>query len=549
MSGIENRLKDLGVHLKYRIMGIRKRLSRLLPVSATLLASTFLASAQPEWLDDDLVAHFRFDGTAKDESENGNHGVLGGLAFERDRNGENGKALYQGGDESSGAFLLTLLMQSGTDGKAFSFWLNHSSEQDVDASYSRDLIVFFENELPAMGIRARHDPPWNSERRPDLMTFWFEGGRHIDVRGQLFGHWNHWFVNYSASGEVMIYLNGVAPYWQWDSDPTDRISSRFGSSQLQVLPDPAKESVRIDDLKIFGRSFTEEEILSLNRYEDGDSDHDGVYNSEERRVGTNPDEPDTDSDGLSDYHELGYGSTYDLVFSRNGDWPEAKTMAEEMGGHLASVTSEKEQRAITEYMTSRSRNGRGFYSAWIGGSDMSQEGDWGWLTGEEWGYENWHNGEQWWFAGSKENENYLQIVSSSLAGSRGLWNDLPEEWSRVNTNDSFSVNYFLVEYGYTSDPLVPDTDGDGILDGVESLYGMNPNLADQIQQGIVETFPALELSLFTLRGINYQLQKSADLVEWADDGEPFEGEGGPSSIFVRQMDQQAFWRLMEVDGG
>ena len=207
-----------------------------------------------------------------------------------------------------------------------------------------------------------------------------------------------------------------------------------------------------------------------------DSDGDLLPDYLERFYGTDVDVVDSDSDGLSDYEELNPSSSYELFFQKDVSWPEAKAIAEAKGGYLAAITSEQEQLNALEFITAESRSGRGFYSAWIGASDAAQEGDWQWVTGEKWEYENWHNGEQFWFAGESESEDYLQIVSSSLSGPRGLWNDLPDAWSRVNTNASFSVNYFLVEYGYTSDPNNSDTDGDGISDGLEADFGTNPNL-------------------------------------------------------------------------
>ena len=94
--------------------------------------------------------------------------------------------------------------------------------------------------------------------------------------------------------------------------------------------------------------------------------------------------------------------------------------------------------------------------------------------------------------------------------------------------------------------LLTDSDSDGILDGVEVGNGLDPNKRDEVAQGIVETFPALELSIFTLKGIVYQLQESSNLVDWVDEDEAFEGIGGASSLFVRQTGEFDFYRLVGV---
>ena len=94
--------------------------------------------------------------------------------------------------------------------------------------------------------------------------------------------------------------------------------------------------------------------------------------------------------------------------------------------------------------------------------------------------------------------------------------------------------------------LLTDSDSDRILDGVEVGTGLDPKKRDEVAQGIVETFPALELQIFTLRGVRYQLQRSRDLAQWIEQGEAFEGIGGKSSIFVRQDGEFGFYRLVVV---
>lgn len=48
-------------------------------------------------------------------------------------------------------------------------------------------------------------------------------------------------------------------------------------------------------------------------------------------------------------------------------------------------------------------------------------------------------------------------------------------------------------------------------EGVELANGFDPKLPDDVSlEGIVDTFPALEFAIFTLRRINNPLHKSTD---------------------------------------
>jgi hypothetical protein len=65
-------------------------------------------------------------------------------------------------------------------------------------------------------------------------------------------------------------------------------------------------------------------------------------------------------------------------------WDEAKADAEARGGHLATITTEFEQKQIEWWL-----NNTIFPGAFIGASFDEARGEWEWITGEPWGYENW----------------------------------------------------------------------------------------------------------------------------------------------------------------
>ena len=108
-------------------------------------------------------------------------------------------------------------------------------------------------------------------------------------------------------------------------------------------------------------------------------------------------------------------------------WSDAKLFAEQLGGHLAVITSSEEQNAIQELVS------EGNY--WIGATDEDEEGIWKWVTGEPFVYSNWHPDGQpdnW-----DDKEHYAHVYGNS-----GFWNDLP-----LNGLDSSVIaTGFIVEY-------------------------------------------------------------------------------------------------------
>lgn len=67
-------------------------------------------------------------------------------------------------------------------------------------------------------------------------------------------------------------------------------------------------------------------------------------------------------------------------------WHDAKQYCESLDGYLVTITSQEEDDFVY--------NNLGFVSphdCWLGGTDESQEGDWRWITGENWGYTNWES--------------------------------------------------------------------------------------------------------------------------------------------------------------
>ncbi len=109
-------------------------------------------------------------------------------------------------------------------------------------------------------------------------------------------------------------------------------------------------------------------------------------------------------------------------------WHEAHAYCSSLGAHLVTIQSAQENQFVARLAP----------EMWLGATDETQEGVWGWVTGESWNYSSWYPGEpnnccppQ--HCGPQEctPENYLTTDDT------GRWNDTPDgqmffvcEWER-----------------------------------------------------------------------------------------------------------------------
>ena len=129
-------------------------------------------------------------------------------------------------------------------------------------------------------------------------------------------------------------------------------------------------------------------------------------------------------------------------------WKQAYNDAKIKGGMLATVINKSENDQLL-YISNKKRG-------WVGGLDAELEGNWNWVSGKSFKYENWKD-KQPDNAGGKEH--FLEIQSD------GKWNDLPENYKQ---------GYYL-ERKIRTNPNLADSDGDGYTDLVEIKAKSDPN--------------------------------------------------------------------------
>ena len=99
------------------------------------------------------------------------------------------------------------------------------------------------------------------------------------------------------------------------------------------------------------------------------------------------------------------------VFNEAYSWNEAENLCKSMGGHLATKKKKKENDFIKTLL------GENFY--YIGANDKQTEGQWKWVTDEEFSYTNWEEGQP---DNAFNNEHFLMIYPD------GTWNDLTSKY-------------------------------------------------------------------------------------------------------------------------
>ena len=201
-----------------------------------------------------------------------------------------------------------------------------------------------------------------------------------------------------------------------------------------------------------------------------DADADGLTAYDEVTLYlTDPTKADSDNDGLTDAYELGIGRF--SVVSGSRTWAQAKAHAETQGGTLATFANQDEWNLAMQSIGADALLDVG--GLWIGATDEATEGTWSWVTGEPFVFTRWETGQP----DNLNNSDYA-AVAGDLGGTSGKWYD----YRAITTRDGY-----ILESGYSTNPIDADSDDDGLLDGAEMTAGSNPFVADTDGDGLTDT--------------------------------------------------------------
>ena len=222
-----------------------------------------------------------------------------------------------------------------------------------------------------------------------------------------------------------------------------------------------------------------------------DSDGDGLGDLEETNTGifvslndtgTDPVKSDTDGDGLIDSYEIGIGRF--SIVSGFYNWNAARQDALSKGGDLATFSNLLEWQSAIKSIGGLDTLEK-FSGIWIGATDRGEEGQWEWVTGQKLTINKWAEGEP---------DNFLDADAAEIGGgisaAPGFIFDSPSAFTRAG---------YLLETGFSSNPLEPDSDRDGFTDGQENNAGTDPLL----ETSFPDPSPIIEgISFDALEGVS-----------------------------------------------
>lgn len=190
-----------------------------------------------------------------------------------------------------------------------------------------------------------------------------------------------------------------------------------------------------DEGGVIDRSGTDEEDEELEEERDSEAGTEDFRDSEKEE-----DSPfeSTEEPAKEMLH------TYEVIVG-DYSWQEAKSLCEEMGGYLATVTSVEEYETISSLAEDS-----GLTYLWLGGSLFSDTSEWGdgcWITDEQWTFEKWYPGEPSREDADGTKENYLCLWNAKYDGENIGWtfNDQRNDIVEVLPSTSGSVG-FVCEY-------------------------------------------------------------------------------------------------------
>lgn len=167
-----------------------------------------------------------------------------------------------------------------------------------------------------------------------------------------------------------------------------------------------------------------------------------------------------------------WGDHYYQFFDEKITWKEAKQKCEELGGHLATITSKDEQ----EFITSCSQHNINT-KYWLGATDEETEGEWKWVTEEKFEYSNWNRTQP-------DNKNGVEHY---LVLNEKLWN--------FGWNDSENTNDGLTGYICEWDESKSEENNqewDDALIELAKKFTITSDISKQLQD-IITTSPSEEI--------------------------------------------------------
>lgn len=297
---------------------------------------------------------------------------------------------------------------------------------------NRELLIRGVNNMAAEGQTALYNALWEGIHNAALQG----GARCViaftDGEDNMSGRTPQEVINYANTSQVPVYIVGVGS--AGNSDQLRSIAQSTGGRYWYI-----------DDLtglsEIYARIYDEQQELYMVEYvSDAYADR---YAYRELSVTLSGEGYHGAADvGFTPVYSVGnqtHASRYELV-KESMSWEEAARRCQEMGGHLATITSAQEERQIISMAEAA-----GVKYVWLGGYtsfDNNQNIYGHWITGEDFVYSNWTPGEPSRIDQDGTPERYLMLW---YIRNQWAWNDQRNDPAAVVSSMAKSMG-FVCEY-------------------------------------------------------------------------------------------------------
>jgi len=226
-----------------------------------LLISTFIISllqAQPPVsdLNLDLIGHYLLDGSDADSSGQKNHCLaLGTYTTDRHGNPKSALRLSQDGHYILFPPIITLSDPEWT----YSLWLR----ADTLAAEASDMFLLSLSDVEEwQDIHLFIDNTGNDFKTWYESAFWKSSAEVVPKIGE----WYHVAISSAADDTIRIYVNGEKKLSQSIDFISEGEESFMFSSLINFPEDPLKGRFFgvVDDIRIYGRAITDEEIATIH---------------------------------------------------------------------------------------------------------------------------------------------------------------------------------------------------------------------------------------------------------------------------------------------
>lgn len=126
------------------------------------------------------------------------------------------------------------------------------------------------------------------------------------------------------------------------------------------------------------------------------------------------------------------------IIEQEMTWEKAKEYCESKGGYLATITSADEQKKVEELIASKNYGDK-YVRFWIGATDKETTGQWKWVTGEAFSYNNW---------GTDQPDSSEQHYAALINYSAPQYGTEKYQWDNIKNDQEDNITtYFICEYG------------------------------------------------------------------------------------------------------